>query len=113
MLLSGEFPFHVAGFGTPFEFFPLIVKLASPGKGDFHLDLAVLEVQLRGNDGESFLFDAGGEQMNFSVMKQELLVPVWILQHIAAAIVRSYAHADDEGFAGPALDEAVAEADLT
>ena len=101
------------GLGAAFELFALIVQLAAPGEGNFHFDLALLEVDFCGNHGETLLLDASGEQMNFAVMKQELFCrgrdPAAV---VAAAIVGSNAHAHDKGFALAALDETVAEADL-
>ena len=88
------------------------MQLAAPGKRDFHFDLALLEVELGGNHGQALLLDARGKQMNFAVMQQQLLVSVGLLKHVSAALIRSDAHADDEGFSVSAFDKAVAEADL-
>ncbi len=111
-LAMGEFPFHISGFGSPLEFLALIVELAAPGKGDFQLYFAMLEVKLGRNNGESLLFYACCQKVYFPVMEQEFPVSVGFLKYIAAPIVRSYAHADNVDLALSTFNEAVAKAYL-
>ena len=59
------------------------MELFAPSESDFQFDFAVVEIELRGNHGQSLLGDHAGEVIYLADMKEQFAVPVRILGRVA------------------------------